>query len=866
MIVGVVALSLFVAESQHVGGRPGEVDVLRAPPHLLRSQIGHPDPEAIAPARAGHPIPQTRGNAGPRPTLPVLAFPEPGIDDTAAYQGYQTRFYRDSKQNTVQVYLEPRGGRAVLVWADGANESAGFTVRDTRGRPARVTWRAQPAQVADSGTVRSIEYRLISELSRLELGWFILGSMRVERDFVYAERHLLPFTARPFVVAEESLLVASVARLPTAEQQRHLALLGAESIEVLRSRLQPTITLVRTDTVWTARVERPSLEARNHLALEIRVDPRRVRMQASGRTVSIRTRPGVPITFAVKVETDAAPLSPLSRKEIFNREFLKFLAAADSAQDSAGVVRARRLERQVRAVELLSAREKLMAGLPNFATYFGRDMMMTALMMRPIWSPEMAEHIIGSVLRKLGPAGRVSHEEALGGQAIRENAVVYDSLIKRYFQVAREGPREKGDGILRRAHEVLENLQATRENYHMIDDEFQLPVLAAKYLSDPAVSTDRKRAFLSDTSRGGVTRLSLLLKQMALVASQTRPYAENPRAINLVSFPKRDSVHWRSASWRDSDAGYAGGRFAMDVNAIWAPQALEAISMILTALPRIGVTLDTLTAAFPGLRETPLGQYTIQPDSLRRAIQTWNGARTHFEVALGPSEVRARVHAKLAWLSKEGRRYWEKIAPLRQQADSFRFLALSLDSAGTPIPVVNTDPATALFLESFTGAVVSGAMKRGAVLADVTPFMVPYPIGLLVDGLGPLVANDAYASREIWGRFRKDHYHGPGVVWGREVNLFLIGIANQIAGAFDAAGQIRDPELTPYVTALDQALRRTLAAVHASGLEHNELWSYRIEGGRLKPVRYGTSSDIQLWNTTNLVVQFVLSRLPSLSP
>ena len=27
-----------------------------------------------------------------------------------------------------------------------------------------------------------------------------------------------------------------------------------------------------------------------------------------------------------------------------------------------------------------------MAGLPNFATYFGRDMMMTALMMRPIWT------------------------------------------------------------------------------------------------------------------------------------------------------------------------------------------------------------------------------------------------------------------------------------------------------------------------------------------------------------------------------------------------------------------------------------------------------------------------------------------------
>jgi len=30
----------------------------------------------------------------------------------------------------------------------------------------------------------------------------------------------------------------------------------------------------------------------------------------------------------------------------------------------------------------------------------------------------------------------------------------------------------------------------------------------------------------------------------------------------------------------------------------------------------------------------------------------------------------------------------------------------------------------------------------------------------------------------------------------------------------------------------------------------------------LVPVRYGTSSDVQLWNTTNLVVQYVLSRLP----
>jgi hypothetical protein len=85
------------------------------------------------------------------------------------------------------------------------------------------------------------------------------------------------------------------------------------------------------------------------------------------------------------------------------------------------------------------------------------------------------------------------------------------------------------------------------------------------------------------------------------------------------------------------------------------------------------------------------------------------------------------------------------------------------------------------------------------------------------------------------------------VVWGREVNLLLLGLTNR---------QLKAPSRE-----LEDALRRTLDAVHASGLQHNELWSYQVKGSRLLPVRYGTSSDVQLWNTTNLVVQYVLSRL-----
>ncbi len=793
-------------------------------------------------------VAQDRSSSPRGPTLPVLDFPEPGLDDTASYQGYQTRFYRDSRQNTVQIYLDRRAGRVVNLLANAANESAGFSVRDVRGRPVRLKWGAKAAELGSEdrsagGSLQAIEYRLEAEAPAVELGWFVLGSMRIERDFQYAKRQLQPYTAPPFVVAEESLLVADIARLPAEECRRHLEILAAEELVDLRARLYPTITPLTPaspDTQLVVRIARPSLDGRNTLALELRADARQATVHSSSRTVTIRGRSGATVRFAVRVLTDAASLSPLQRNEIFNRRFLDFLTEAGKAKDSAGTARYRRLERQVRGVELLSSKEKLMAGLPNFATYFGRDMMMTALMMRPIWTAGMSEHVIASVLRKLGPRGDVSHEEALGGQAIRENAVVYDSLIR--------------GGRLEEARAILADLQKTRENYHMIDDEFQLPVLAARYFADTTVTTEQKRAFLLDSSDGRGSRLALLLKEMALVATWTRPYVDDPRATTLVSFPRRDASHWRSASWRDSDAGYAGGRFAMDINVIWVPAALRSVDRILGMLPSLGVTPampDSLIADSGGA----LAGYLRDRSSLRRAIATWDEARRHFRVSLTPAEIRRRTAAKRSWLPAPQRRYWERVmAQHGESRDSITFLALSLDSNGRPIPVVNTDPATELFLNT--------DLRSKEVLEEVAPFLRPYPVGLFVEGLGSLATNDAYASRPVWERFEADQYHGPRVVWGREVNLLLLGLANQISTAADFTQRTSLPVRVMGIEQLEEALHRTLSAVNASGLQHNELWSYQIKAEKLVPVRYGTSSDVQLWNTTDLAVEFVLSRLP----
>src|SRR5512133_3892106 len=82
-----------------------------------------------------------------RTVPPVLSFPEPGMDDPAAYEGYRTRFWPDAAGDAVQVYLDARSGRVVMLMADAANESLAFSARDAAGHPAALDWGASDAVV-----------------------------------------------------------------------------------------------------------------------------------------------------------------------------------------------------------------------------------------------------------------------------------------------------------------------------------------------------------------------------------------------------------------------------------------------------------------------------------------------------------------------------------------------------------------------------------------------------------------------------------------------------------------------------------------------------------------------------------------------
>ncbi|HEV2641465.1 MAG TPA: hypothetical protein VGT98_02105, partial [Candidatus Elarobacter sp.] len=213
--------------------------------------------------------------------------------------------------------------------------------------------------------------------------------------------------------------------------------------------------------------------------------------------------------------------------------------------------------------------------------------------------------------------------------------------------------------------------------------------------------------------------------------------------------------------------------------------------------------------------------------------------------------------ARLAALPGAERNYWESVpSTAAAEQDSLAFLTLSLDAGGHAIDIENSDPATGLFLSGTDSAAARAVgTSRGDVLRDVRTFALAYPVGLLVPRVGPVVTNDAYASPSVWSTFEKDAYHGPRVAWGREVNLFLLGTAGLIetARADSAARQ------HAYVSAVRAALDHVHTAVDSAGFR-SELWTYEIVDGRPKALRYGTGSDVQLWSTSDLAVEFTLER------
>jgi len=445
----------------------------------------------------------------------------------------------------------------------------------------------------------------------------------------------------------------------------------------------------------------------------------------------------------------------------------------------------------------LSYEEKLLAGSWRFNTYFGRDTLMSLRLLMPVVTPAVVEAGLGSVLDRLNSAGEVAHEEDIGEFAI---------LRRR----AEGGPGAvTGDG-------AGDAPDTPIHDYKMIDDDFMLAPVVAHYLLDTPQGRARAGAFLARTTPSGESYRDALLRNADFVLAQAAPFAADPAADRLIRLRSGETV----GEWRDSEEGLGGGVHPYNVNAVFVPAALRSIARLLDS----------------GLLDPAGGDRAA---AAARMARIWaDRAPELFRVEVPAERARSAVRDYAADIGVDP-------APaLAALPDGpVRFNAVSLDAAGRPVEVLNSDDGFALlFLDP----------PAAAVEMSVRALMRPFPAGLLT-GAGLLVANAAYADSRLRPDFSNRRYHGA-VIWSWQQALLAAGLARQL----------RRDDLPDATRDLLRTAQDRLWSVIDAGREvrSSELWSWSFADGRYRVEPFGQrggdqteSNAAQLWSTVHLAVQ-----------
>lgn len=446
-------------------------------------------------------------------------------------------------------------------------------------------------------------------------------------------------------------------------------------------------------------------------------------------------------------------------------------------------------QRSREALQFLSYREKFLAGSWRFDTYFGRDTLMSLRLLMPVLQPAAVDAGIASVLARLSPDGQVAHEEGIGEFAVLQHL------------------KEEGKPSA-----------APIYDYTMIDGNVMLPPVAAAWLLEDPRGREGARAFLAGKLGAG-RQGDALVRNLLFVAASSEAFARKPVYANLIALKPGAKV----GQWRDSNEGIGRGRYPYDVNAVWMPAALRAVGEFLDA----GL-LDGYT--------TP-----AQRERLRAAAASAGDWEQHasalFTVRLPNDRVARQVrdYARQIGVS-------DAAALKAVGGASLEFPAIALDAQGKPIPVLHSDEGFRLLF---------GKPDPTVLDRNVASLMRPFPAGLMTE-VGMVVANPAYADRDVWPRFGNNAYHGT-VVWAWQQAIMAAGLKRQLARADLSAPTRR------HLEAAQSGLWQAICA--AGAVRTSELWSWSYASGHYRIEPFGAegahedeSNAAQLWSTVFLAL------------
>ncbi|MBN8646464.1 MAG: hypothetical protein J0L55_00810 [Caulobacterales bacterium] len=442
-------------------------------------------------------------------------------------------------------------------------------------------------------------------------------------------------------------------------------------------------------------------------------------------------------------------------------------------------------DKSIKTLTFLSYKEKFLAGSWRFNTYFGRDTLLSIKLMMPILSQNAIETGLQSVLSRLNDSGEVAHEEAIGEYAIIENF--------------KNSPQINSTPYF---------------DYSMIDGNYLLPIITRDYLLNNNIKLENAAMFLANKNEKGQTNGSSLVSNLVYIINQSQKFAYEPKYQNLIALKNGK----KAGQWRDSDFGLGGGIYPYDVNAIFVPNALNAIA----DLYKSGLLNPYINQA----NEKDFGNIKFIQKSWRE-----NAAKL-FEVNIDKKSANnfAIQYAKELSI-KANENYTKNIV----------FHAISLDTNGNPINILNSDEGFELLFDQPNDLTIQTA---------IAPLLHKFPFGLITDA-GMVVANPVFADEKTKAGFNKNQYHGT-VIWSWQQTLMAQGIAKQLTRK-DISTKTRSQLLM----AQDNLLH---VIKNSKSLQNSELWTWDYKNGKFQIAHFGQNNgDVdetnaaQLWSSSSLL-------------
>ncbi|PTB70187.1 hypothetical protein BBK36DRAFT_1164743 [Trichoderma citrinoviride] len=492
----------------------------------------------------------------------------------------------------------------------------------------------------------------------------------------------------------------------------------------------------------------------------------------------------------------------------------------------------------VSSLSFFSYTEKLLAGGWRFLTYFGRDSMISALLLQPILSTgngSAIEAVIGAALERVNRTdGSVCHEETIGDYATFVN--------------------------------LQNNITSTAAGftYPMIDTDYYLPILMARYFGS---SPDRVSPLLStkagtiDVSNANLTWGDLSYTTASKIMNLTAAFEHNQTVDNLIAL-KPDQI---VGQWRDSTYGLANGRIPFDVNCALAPAALYAISSL---------------AAMPGVYPNNSFTRNWATEAARRA-KVWEDKTLQFfqhNITTQTAKTRLKQYTNKSTFYK-GPTNGDSVSNYSTDGTVIDY-GLAINSTTTPeiIPISHTDTAFRHYLLNTT----DDEQLTTFINASANAILRPFPAGLSTP-VGVVVANPALSDNGVLiANFTNSAYHGT-VIWSWQLALMAKGLERQLArchgaNVTDIPSSVVDATAIPKFCSNKGVLGAVKSAYNklwdmiddnAEQLE-SEVWSWTYNEGSSRGFEFsplgvlppppgvggGTESDVrQLWSLTFLAVK-----------